>query len=52
LQAHVGGELALALRPAVETDRAVEIFVAIVVGELGGEVAGFGDRAAVNCPAP
>lgn len=50
LQAHVGGKFALALRPAVEADRAVEILVAIAVGELGGEVARLGDRAAVELP--
>jgi len=42
LQAHVGGELALALRLAVEAYRTVKILVAHVVGELGGRVTRLG----------
>ncbi len=48
LQTHVGGELALALRLAVETNRPVEVLVAHVVGELGGRFAGLGHGARVE----
>ena len=43
-------QIRVALGAAVETDRALEIFVAIVVGEFGGEVTGLRHRAAVELP--
>lgn len=52
LKAHVGGELALALGIAVETDRAVEILVADVVGELGRGVFRLGDGLGVELACP
>ena len=48
LEGHVGREFALALRSAVEADGAVEVFVAAVVGKLGGRVTRFGHRAGVE----
>ena len=45
---HVGREFSFALRGAVETDGTVEIFVAAVVGKLGGRVTRFGHRAGVE----
>src|SRR5580658_1781070 len=39
LQAHIGGEFAGALRLALEAGDAVQILVAVVIGELAGEVA-------------
>src|SRR6202171_3934920 len=48
LEGHVGREFTFALRSAVEADGTVEIFVAAVVGELGGRVTRFGDGAGVE----
>ena len=48
LEGHVGREFSFALRGAVKTNGTVEIFVAAVVGKLGGRVTRFGHCAGVE----
>src|ERR1700748_844586 len=43
LETHLGGEDAGAFRPALEAAYAIAVFVAVLIGDLHGEVAGLGD---------